>query len=204
MAEEWKGLSNHQKAFKANKARASEAAASVTAEFVEGMTGAVVAEREASEEAAEGVEFDLAGAASKLLRSNRRKAKDDAASREERAERRSQEHAAAQEGAGRAQRAKPSGAAASLVDLSPTKFKTALTSLFKELDVDQAHWLKEIAESAENAAWKRVAANDPAPVERIKGRDEFDSDLAYDNYIEWKFPRGDDAGDDDDGDQDDE
>ena len=126
------------------------------------------------------------------------------AAREERAERLSEEHAAAQEGAGRAQRAKPSGAAASLVDLSPKKFKTALTSLFKELDVDQAHWLKEIAESAENAAWKREAAKDPAPVDIIKGRDDFDSDLAYDNYIQWKFPQGDDAGGDDDGDQADE
>ena len=196
-------MSNHQRAFRENKARASAAAKDLTAEFVESMTGSAVAEREAAEEVVEGTEFDLAGAASKLLRSNRRKAKDGAAEREERAERRSEGHAAAQEGAGRAQRARPSGGAASLADLSPAKFKTALTSLFKELDTDQSHWLKEIADKAEYAAWEREHANDPEPVERIKGRDEFDSELAYDNYIQWKFPQGDDAGGDDD-DEDDE
>jgi len=87
MAQEWRGLSNHQKAFKANRERASEAAALVTKEFVESVTGSAIAEREAAEEAAAAAgEVDIMEGARKLLRSRRVKEADHAQEREERAE----------------------------------------------------------------------------------------------------------------------
>jgi len=99
---EWRGLSNHQKAFKANRERASEAAAVVTAEFVESVTGSAIAAREAAEEAAaEAGEFDIMEGARKILRSSRVRKEDQAQERAERTGRRSEEHAAEQEGTGK-------------------------------------------------------------------------------------------------------
>jgi len=179
--------------FARRQKQASENAKGLKDAFVDDMVGSIeAATTSASDpEDVETAEFDLIAGAREILRAPR------VAEREAAEQRAKSRQERAQQLQGDRDQAKPSGAAASLVDLSPKKFKTALTSLFKELDVDQAHWLKEIAESAEKAAWEREHANDPAPVELIKGRADFDSDLAYDNYIEWKFPRGDDASDDD-------
>jgi len=172
---------------------AKENAKSLTDAFASEMVGSIEAATPSMADPAdtENVESDFIAGAREILRAPR------VAEREAASERAKSRQERARELQGERDQAKPSGAAASLVDLSPKKFKTALTSLFKELDTDQAHWLKEIAEKAELAAWEREHANDPAPVELIKGRDDFDSDLAYDNYIQWKFPQGEDAGDDD-------
>lgn len=107
MAQEWRGLSNHQKAFAANKARASAAAEEITKEFVTSVTGAAIAEREAAEEeaAAEAGEFDIMEGARKILRSRRVKEADHAQERAERAGRRSEEHEAEQEGAAKKKQA---------------------------------------------------------------------------------------------------
>jgi len=96
---EWRGLSNHQRAFAANKARASAAAEEITKEFVTSVTGAAIAEREAAEEeaAAEAGEFDIMEGARKILRSSRVRKEDKAQERAERTERRSEKHAAEQQ-----------------------------------------------------------------------------------------------------------
>jgi len=91
-------LSLHQKAFAANKARASAAAEEITKEFVTSVTGAAIAEREAAEEAAaEAGEFDIMEGARKILRSSRVRKEDKAQERAERTERRSEKHAAEQQ-----------------------------------------------------------------------------------------------------------
>lgn len=128
---EWRGLSNHQKAFKANRERASEAAAGITAQFVESMTGSAIAEREAAEEAAEGTDFDLVAASQKLLRSRRRKDQDAEAERVERSERLSEEHAATQKGAGKKE---PSQGRVGK-KLSPSQFARAVTKGFSSDEI---------------------------------------------------------------------
>jgi len=82
---EWRGLSNHQRAFAANKARASAAAEEITKEFVTSVTGSAIAEREAAEEeaAAEAGEFDIMEGARKILRSSRVRKEDKAQERAE-------------------------------------------------------------------------------------------------------------------------
>jgi len=178
--------------------QAKENSKELKAEFVESMVSAAQTQQEPASDPAdtETAEFDLVAGARKILRAPR------VAEREAASERAKSRQERAQQLQGDRDQAKPSGAAASLVDLSPAKFKTALTSLFRELDVDQAHWLKEIAESAEKAAWEReadVPEPEPEPRQRVKTRDEFEDELSYDNYISHLgYTDGGGGGDDDD------
>jgi len=178
-------------------------------ENAKGLTDAVVSEMVGSVEAAtpsdesadvESAEFDLVNATRKILRSPR------VAQREAASERAKSRQERAQELQGERDQAKPSGAAASLADLSPAQFKKSLASAFSNLDVDQSAWLKELAEQAERNAWERESKGEadsyikdpekhfsdqlsdleskPAR-QRVKTRDEFEDDLSYDNYIAW-------------------
>jgi len=176
---------------------AKENAKSVHDEVVAEMVGSVEAVMPSDAPAdVESAEFDLVDATRKILQGprvrEREAAEQRALGRKERARQLQGER-----------EAKPSGAAAGLADLSPSAFKKSLASAFSELDVDQAHWLKEIAESAEKAAWERESKGeadsylkDPEktfsdqlksePVrQRVKTRDEFEDDLSFNNYIAW-------------------
>jgi len=137
--------------FARRQKQASENAQGLKDAFVNDMVGSIEAATPSASDPAdtEDVEFDLVAGARKILRAPRVAEKEAA---EQRALGRKER---ARQLQGDRDQAKPSGAAASLVDLSPAKFKTALTSLFKELDVDQSAWLKEIAEQAERNAWER-------------------------------------------------
>jgi len=175
MAQEWRGLSNHQKAFAANKARASAAAEEITKEFVIDVTGAAIAEREAAEESAAAAgEFDMVGAASKLLRGNRRKAKEDEAEREERREARRTKPAAASE----TEEPAPSPVAKGP---PPSRFET----LTEGLSFDQLHDLGiELGEAMDKATrkedlertrrWKEQVSADKAKAEADGGEEEYD------------------------------
>jgi len=146
---EWRGLSNHQKAFRENKARASAAAKDATAEFVESMTGSAIPEREASEEAAEGTEFDPVAASRKLLRSRRRKDQDAETERVERSERLSEEHAATQKGAGKKE---PSSQGHVGKNISPSQLARAIT---KNMDSDTISDLIDALDAPHSAAMAR-------------------------------------------------
>jgi len=176
---------------------AKENAKGPTDDIVSEMVGSVEAVTPSDESAdVESAEFDLVNATRKILRAprvvNQEAAEQRALGRKERARQLQGER-----------EAKPSGAAAGLADLSPAQFKKSLASAFSELDVDQAHWLKELAESAEKAAWERESKGeadsyieDPEkhfsdqlksepPRQRVRTRDEFEDDLSFNNYIAW-------------------
>jgi len=184
--------------FSRRQKAAKENAKGLTDAFVNDMVGSIEsATPEASDsEDVENVELDLIAGARKILRAprvaEREAASERAKSRQERAQQLQEER-----------EAKPKGAAAGLADLSPAQFKKSLASAFSELDVDQAHWLKELAESAEKAAWERESKgaadsyiedpekhfsdqlkSEPAR-QRVKTRDEFEDDLSFNNYIAW-------------------
>jgi len=173
---EWRGLSLHQRAFAANKARASAAAEEITKEFVTSVTGAAIAEREAAEEeaASEAGEFDMVGAASKLLRGNRRKAKEDEAEREERREARRSKPAPASE----REEPPPSPAVSGTVS---SRFEAltegldfdALIDLGIELNaaMDKAT-RREDSESTRK--WKAKVAADKAKAKADGGEEEYD------------------------------
>jgi len=188
-------FTRRQKEAKAN-------AKDLKAEFVESMVSSVQTQQEsvADPEDVADVEFDLVNATRQILQAPRVREREAA---EQRAKSRQER---AKELAGDQAERKPSGAAASLADMSPAAFKKSLASAFSELDVDQAHWLKELAESAENAAWERESKGeadsylkDPEKTfsdhlsdleskparQRVKTRDEFEDDLSYDNYIAY-------------------
>jgi len=177
---------------------AKENAKGLTDDIVSEMVGSVEAVTPSDESAdVESAEFDLVNATRKILQSPR------SAQREAAEQRALGRKERARQLQGERDQAKPSGAAAGLADLSPAQFKKSLASAFSELDVDQAHWLKELAESAEKAAWERESKGeadsylkDPEktfsdqlksepPRQRVKTRDEFEDDLSYDNYIAW-------------------
>jgi len=192
---------------------AKENAKGPTDDIVSEMVGSVEAATPSDESAdVESAEFDLVDATRKILRAprvvNQEAAEQRALGRKERARQLQGER-----------EAKPKGAASSLADLSPAQFKKSLASAFSELDVDQAHWLKEIAESAENAAWERESKgaadsyikdpekhfsdqlSDPESKparQRVRRRDEFEDELSYDNYISHLgYADGGGGGDDD-------
>jgi len=134
--------------------QAREAAEDVKAEFIEGMVSSRQTRQEPEPDPSdtETAEFDLLDAAydgaRKVLRAPRVAEREAAAQRMKSREERSKEL--------QAERAEPEAKpASSLVDLSPSVFKAALTAAFKNLDVDQAAWLKNIAEQAERNAWER-------------------------------------------------
>jgi len=188
-------------------------------ENAKGLADAVVSEMVGSVEAAtpsddpadvEGAEFDLVNATRQILQAPRVREREAA---EQRALGRKER---ARQLQGDRDQAKPSGAAAGLADLSPAQFKKSLASAFSELDVDQAHWLKELAESAEKAAWERESKGeadsflkDPEKTfsdqlkseparQRVKTRDEFEDQLSYDNYVaHLGYADGGGGGDDD-------
>jgi len=184
--------------FARRQKQASENAKGLKDAIVSEMVGGVEAATPSASDSAdtENVEFDLENAARSFLQAPR-------SAQREAAERRAlgrKERARQLQGE---REAKPSGAAAGLADLSPAQFKKSLASAFSELDVDQAHWLKEIAESAEKAAWERESEGeadsylkDPEKTfsdqlkseparQRVKTRDEFEDDLSFNNYIAW-------------------
>jgi len=121
MAEQtWSGISLHQEAFNANKARASAAAADLKAAFVSSMAGEIAAQQQQNTQ----VDANTEGAfeqARGLLRSPRQKAIDAAAARAERLQKRHEEHE-------REQAKEPT--AAGVVGLSEAQFRTSAERAF--------------------------------------------------------------------------
>ena len=171
MAEQmWRGVSLHQERFDANRARARVAAAELTEQFVTDVTGEIVAEREASTHV-EVDEFDPMEGARKLLRSPRQKAKEAAAARAERLQKRHDEHE-------REQAKEPT--AAGVVGLSEAQFRASAERAFKSLTTVQAAALVEVAREAESRAWAREAEKDETDYTPITDPDAYHADQATD------------------------
>lgn len=146
----WDTPSPRLEQFAKSKAKASAAAAELTAQFTQEMAGSLEEQQQQNTQVDENTEGALEQARG-LLQSPKVKAQEAAAARAERRQKRSDEHE-------REQKKEPT--ATGVAGLSEEQFRRSAEKAFAGLSTDQAAALVEVAREAESAAWQKVADED--------------------------------------------